>query len=185
MDNLALDSKRKEMRIPYEGAVRFSADQFNWYLNNAQNISKKGIFIETDEAFTVGTKLYLNFDLTVHGEVVKKIRTIGEVVRLAVDEEGGAGNGSPGLGIHFSLLDSEETAMRAFVEDVVDSSLDGILSSGDYSAKHVCVEVQGTTASSLKWWLKELMKKTVSANGLIIELAIILFFIVLGVILFS
>ena len=52
----------------------------------------------------MGTKLYLNFDLTVNGEVVKKIRTIGEVVRLAGDEERGAGAENPGLGIHFSLL---------------------------------------------------------------------------------
>ena len=75
--------------------------------------------------------------------------------------------------------------MRAFVEDVVDSSLEGILSSGDYSAKHVCVEVQDTTVSSLKWWLQEIVNKMVSTNGLIIELAVILIFIVLGVMLFS
>ena len=104
MDNLALQSKRKEMRIPFTGTVRFSADQFNWYLNKAQNISRNGIFIETEEEFKAGTKLYLNFDLTINAEVVKKIRTRGEVVRLAGDEERGAGSQGPGIGIHFSLL---------------------------------------------------------------------------------
>jgi Tfp pilus assembly protein PilZ len=180
MYNFVLQSKRKEIRIPYSGTVRFSADQFNWYLNKAQNISRKGIFIKTEEEFKVGTKLYLNFDLTVNDEVVKKIRTIGEVMRFAGDEEKGAGAESAGLGIHFSLLPGQEIAMMAFVEDVVDSSPDVPSSSGE-SAKHICVEIQDKTVPLIMWWLQEIANKVLSTNGLIIELAVILIFIVVGV----
>ena len=185
MDDLVSDSNRKEMRIPYRGTVRFSADQFNWYLNKAQNISKKGIFIETEEKFTVGTKLYLNFDLTINDEVVKKIRTIGEVVRLADSGEKGNETENRGLGIRFSLLESEEAAMRTFVKDVVDSSMDGLFSGAESPAKHVCVKVQDANPSFLDWWLQETLNKMFSTNGLIIELAVILFFVVIGVILLS
>jgi Tfp pilus assembly protein PilZ len=179
------DSKRTEMRIPYRGTVRFSADQFNWYLNKAHNISKKGIFIETEEKFTVGTKLYLNFDLTANDEVVKKIRTIGEVVRLAGSAEKGTDAENGGLGIRFSLLESEEAAMRAFVKDVVDSSLDGLFSGAESPAKHVCVKIHDAEPSFLGWWLQEAVNKMLSTHGLIIELTVILIFIVIGIILFA
>ena len=185
MDYLVSDSNRKEMRIPYRGTVRFSADQFNWYLNKAQNISKKGIFIETEEKFTVGTKLYLNFDLTVNDEVVKKIKTIGEVVRLADSAEKANETENSGLGIRFSLLESEEAAIRTFVKDVVDSSLHGLFSGAESPAKHVCVKVQDSDPSFFQWWLQETVSKMLSTNGLIIELVLILFFVVIGVILFA
>lgn len=183
MYDFVLQSKRKEIRIPYSGTVRFSADQFNWYLNKAQNLSKKGMFIKTEEEFTVGTKLYLNFDLTDNDKVVKKIRTIGEVMRLAGNEERGVGAENPGLGIHFSLLPGQEIAMRAFLEDVVDSSQEGFISVEE-PAKHICVEVQDKTVPLIMWWLQEIANKVLSTNGLILELAVILLFIVMGVMLF-
>jgi hypothetical protein len=185
MDNLVSDSNRKEMRIPYRGTVRFSADQFNWYLNKAQNISKKGIFIETEEKFTVGTKLYLNFDLTVNNQVVKKIRTIGEVVRLADGAEKGKETSHSGLGIRFSLLESEKAAMRTFVKDVVDSSVDGLFSGAESPVKHVWVKVQDTDPPFLSWWLQEAVNKLLSTNGLILELTVILILIVVGVVIFA
>jgi Tfp pilus assembly protein PilZ len=177
MYNFVLQSKRKEIRIPYSGTVRFSADQFNWYLNKAQNISRKGIFIKTEEEFKVGTKLYLNFDLIVNDEVVKKIRTIGEVMRCVHDGEKGSGVKNSGLGIHFSLLPGQEIAMRTFVEDVMDASL-------EESAKHIGVAVQDKTVPLLRWWLQEVANKLLSTNGLILELTVILIFIVVGVMLF-
>ena len=108
MDELVSYDNRKELRISYSGAVRFSADQFHWHVNKAQNISKEGLFIETGEVFTLGTNLYLHIDLTVDAQVVKKIRTVGKVVRLAGDEENTSQNKSAGIGVHFSLLTSEE-----------------------------------------------------------------------------
>jgi len=185
MDNLVLNSKRKEKRIPYRGMVRFSADQFNWYLNKAQNISGNGIFIQTGEAFKAGTKLFLNFDLTVGPDVVKKIRTRGEVVRIAGDEEKGSGNHSQGLGLHFFLFPREEKAIRAFVEDFVKSSPDKSFAPGQSSAKHVCIEAQGTPASFLRWWFEEVVNRVYHTNGVILELAVILIFIVLGIMIFK
>ena len=103
MDKVVQYGRREDMRIPYRGTVRFSADQFNWYLNQAKNISKRGIFIDTEEMFRVGTRLYLTFDLTIGSEVVRRIRTTGRVVRLAKEGESAQGVGS-GIGIQFSLL---------------------------------------------------------------------------------
>ena len=177
MYNLVLDSRRKVLRFPFSGTVRFSADQLNWYLNKAQNISKKGIFIKTEEEFMVGTRLYLNFDLTVNEKVVKKIRTIGEVKRLAGDAEKGVEAANHGLGIHFLLLPSQEIAMRAFIDEVMDTSL-------EESAKHIGVEVQDKTVPLFRWWLQEVANKLLSTNGLILELTVILIFIAVGVMLF-
>ena len=172
------------MRVPYSGTVRYSADQFNWYLNRARNVSKKGIFIKTEEKFTVGAKLYLNFDLTVDGSAVKKIRTIGEVVRLADDAKEVWGNKPYGLGIYFSLLPSQETVMRSFVEESIDSSPEGS-SPLPLPSKQVSIGVQGKPVPLLRWWLQEGVNNLLSTNGLILELAVILIFIAVGVILFA
>ena len=183
MDDLAPDCRRKEIRIPYGGAVRFSSDQFNWYLNRARNVSKKGIYIKTDEKFKVGTKLFLNFDLTLDGSVVKKIRTIGEVVRLAGEVKEGLENKKHGLGIYFSLLPSQEKVMRNFVEEFVDSSPERF-SPLTLPSKHVYIGVQERPVPLLRWWLQEGINNLLSANGLILELTVILIFIVVGVMLF-
>ena len=183
MDNLAPHGRRKEGRIPYSGTVRFSADQFNWYLNRARNVSKKGIFIETEEKFKVGTKLYINFDLTVDGSVVKKIRTFGEVVRLAGDEKEGLETKPHGLGICFSLLPSQETVMRTFVVACAGSCLEGS-SPLPLPSKQVYIGLQMEPVPLLRWWIQEVVNKLLSTNGLILELAVILIFIVVGVMLF-
>jgi Tfp pilus assembly protein PilZ len=184
MDDLVPDCRRKVMRVPYSGTVRYSADQFNWYLNRARNVSKKGIFIKTEEKFTVGTKLYLNFDLTVDGSVVKKIRTIGEVVRLADHAKEVLGNKPYGLGIYFSLLPSQDAVMKSFVGGCADSFPER---SSPLSApsKQVSIGVQEKPVSLLKWWLQEGINKLLSTNGLILELTVILIVIVVGVIIFA
>jgi Tfp pilus assembly protein PilZ len=178
------NSMRKEIRIPYSGTVRFTTDQFTWYLNKAKNISKKGIFIETEEEFAIGTKLFLNFDLTVEGKVIKKIRTIGEVVRLAGDGKEGSENQRHGLGIYFSLLPNQETAMRIFVGESTDSSPEGFFDPLT-TQKHVSIGVQKEPVPLLRWWFQEAANRLLSTNGLILELAVILILIVVGVILFA
>jgi Tfp pilus assembly protein PilZ len=184
MDNLVPHCRRKEVRIPYSGTVRYSADQFNWYLKRARNVGKKGIFIETEEKFKVGTKLYLNFDLSVDGSVVKKIKTIGEVVWLDVDGKEGSGNEVHGLGIFFSLLPNQATAMRIFVGEWA-GSLSERSSPLPLPSKQVYIGLQRKPVPLLRWWLQEAVNKILSTNGLILELAVILIFIVIGVIFFS
>ncbi len=184
MDNLVPHARRKQMRIPYSGTVRYSADQFNWYLKKARNVSKKGIFIETEAQFKVGAKLYLNFDLTLDGSVVKKIKTIGEVVRLGVYGKEGSGNEGHGLGIYFSLLPNQEAAMRIFAGEWADSSPEAPFASLP-SSRHVSIGIQREPLPLLRWWFQEAGNKLLSTNGLILELAVILIFIVIGVILFA
>jgi Tfp pilus assembly protein PilZ len=184
MDELVSCDNRKELRIPYSGAVRFSADQFHWHVNKAQNISKEGIFIETGEAFTLGSNLYLNIDLTVDTQVVKKIRTVGKVVRLGGDEENTPQNKRTGIGIHFSLLPSEERIIRDFAKNAVNPSLSADIPTKHNPARHVYVEVHREADTCLQWWLNEAVNKLLSTNGFLIELVVILAFIVLYVIIF-
>ena len=185
MDESVSFDNRKTLRIPCTGAVRFSADQFHWHLNKAQNISREGLFIETGEVFTPGTNLYLHIDLTVDTQVVKKIRTVGKVVRLAGEEEDTSRNKSGGIGIHFSLLSSEEHIIRDFAKHAVNSSLSEDIPAKHNPVRHVHVEVQGEAYSCLRWWLKEGLSKLLSSNSLILELVVLLVFIVLYVVLFQ
>lgn len=183
MDALVSLDNRKALRIPYSGAVRFSADQFHWHLNKAQNISKEGLFIETGEVFTLGTRLYLNIDLTVDTQVVKKIRTVGNVVRLAGEEETSPYK-SGGLGVHFSLLPGEERIIRDFAKHAVNPSPPEDIPAKHNPARHVRVEVQREAYSCLQWWLKEALNKLLSTNSLILELVALLAFIMLYIMVF-
>ena len=184
MDELVSLDNRKALRIPYGGAIRFSADQFHWHLNKAQNISKEGIFIETGEVFTLGTHLYLNIDLTVDTQVVKKIRTVGKVVRLAGEGEDTAQSKIGGLGVHFSLLPGEERIIRDFAKHAVNPSLAEDIPVKHNPARQVRVEVHREAYSCLQWWLKEGLNKLLSTNSLILELVALLVFIVLYVMVF-
>jgi Tfp pilus assembly protein PilZ len=184
MDELVSFDNRKVLRTPYNGAVRFSADQFHWHLNKAQNISKEGLFIETGEVFTPGTRLYLNIDLTVDTQVVKRIRPVGRVVRLAGEGEDTSQNKSGGLGIHFSLLPREERIIRDFANHAVNPSLPEDIPAKQDPAKHVRIEVHREVYSCLQWWLKEALNKVLRTNSVILELVALLVFIVLYVMVF-
>ena len=184
MDELVSFDNRKELRIPCSGAVRFSADQFHWHLNKAQNISKEGLFVETGEVFSLGTNLYLHIDLTVDTQVVKKIRTVGKVVRLAGEEEDNSSNKGGGMGIQFSLLSSEERIIRDFAKHTVNPSLPEDTPAKHNSVRRVSVEVHGEAYSCLQWWWKEALNKLWSTNGFLIELTVILAIIVMYVVIF-
>jgi Tfp pilus assembly protein PilZ len=153
-------------------------------LNKAQNISKEGLFVETGEVFTLGTNLYLHIDLTVDTQVVKKIRTVGKVVRVAGEEEDTSHNKSGGIGVHFSLLPSEERIIRDFAQHAVNPSLSEGIPAKHNQARHVCVQVDGEAYSCLQWWLQEAVNKLLSTNGFLLELTVILAFIVIYVMIF-
>ena len=184
MDELVSFDNRKALRIPYSGAVRLSANQFHWHLNKAQNISKEGLFIETEEVFTPGTRLYLNIDLTVDTRVVKKIRTVGKVVRLAGEKEETSQYKNGGIGVHFSLLPAEERLIRDFAQHAVNPSLPEDIPAKHNPPRHVCLEVSGEVYSCLQWWLKEALNKLLRTNSLILELVALLAFILLYVMIF-
>ena len=169
MDQLVTANRRKDLRIPFKSDVRFSADQFNWYLERAQNISQRGLFIETAKMFKVGSMIYLHFDLMADDQV-KKMKAIGKVVRLA-NGEGKAGRGkSSGIGIRFSLLPSEDQMMCSFIKSIANHSVPVASSSLHQSAKGIYVEAKSSPDSIFKWWLKEMVNKACTANGLLVEL---------------
>lgn len=184
MDKGVLYEQRKELRIPYRGAVRFSADQFHWYLNTSQNISKEGLFIETEEVFAPDALLYLYIDLRVNDRVVKKIRTTGRVVRLAGGGEGTFPKKSAGIGIRFSLLPGDERIIRDFAEQAVNHVLSQLIPPSRQTDKQVMVAVHSKSDSYLRWWLKEALNRMLGTKGLILEMALILAFMVLFVVIF-
>ena len=178
MDKLVTGNRRKDLRIPFKSNVRFSADQFNWYLDRAQDISKRGLFIETEKMFKVGSRIYLHFNLMA-GDQVKKIKAIGKVVRLSNVEEKAGRRKSSGIGIRFSLLPSEDRMMCSFIKGIVNHSVPVDSSSFHQSAKHIYIEAKSSPNSIFKWWLKEIVNKACTANGLIVELVFLIVIIVI------
>lgn len=182
MGKLMYNNQRKDLRIPFKNDVRFSKDQFRWDLGKPKNISKGGIFVETERMFKVVSKVYMNLTLTTGGQI-KKIKAVGKVMRLANAEEKGDNNESPGIGIKFYLLPSEELMIRSFIRGIVNQSVPVFSSSLSQSGKHILnVEIESPPFSLLKWWLKEAVTKAFSLNSLIVELALlVIILLVLGV----
>lgn len=172
MDRLVSGNQRKDLRIPLNGNVRFSADQFNWNLGKACDISKGGIFIATEKMLKVGSKVYLNFSLK---SKYQNIKTIGEVVRLANDEDRSVKQEYSGMGVRFSLLPSEELMMRSVIRGVVNNAVPLRSSSMRQSPKRRLYKpgAKSYLSTSFKWWLKETIKKAFSVNYLIVELVLL------------
>ena len=120
MDRLVVDNHRRDFRIPFDSDIRYSIDQFNWHLGKADNISRSGIFIETDKVPKVGSRIYLNFNLP---NCFQNIKATGEVVRLADVDDGDTGVEFSGMGIKFALIPSEEFVVRSFIRDILNDSL--------------------------------------------------------------
>ncbi len=168
MDKLVSSKQSRDIRVPFENVVKFGVDRSNLHLDKAHDISKSGMFIETGQKLKVGSKVHLNFDLITDFQV-KNIKAVGKVVRLAdTIEKAGKSEGS-GVGIKFSLLPSEEFLIRGFVKDIANQTTESSPSS-NRPAKHICVEVKSTPDSFsclFKWWLKDIIDKAFSFNGLI------------------
>lgn len=183
MDKLVSNQRRKDLRIPFKSVVRLSADKINWHLDEACDISKSGIFIETGEMFKVGSKVHLNFDLATDCQV-KNIKTIGKVVRLVDAKEKAVGREGSGIGIRFFLLPGEEFLIRSFIKDTANQTASAPSSSLPQPAKHICVEAKIQPLSLLKWWLKEAFVKTFTLKGVFVELVILVVIVVIVVIVF-
>jgi len=183
MDKLVSNQRRKDLRIPFKCVVRLSADKINWHLDEASDISKSGIFIETGEIFKVGSKVHLNFDLATDCQV-KNIKTIGKVVRLVDAKEKAVEREGSGIGIKFFLMPSEEFMIRSFIKDTANQTASVSSSSLHKPAKNICVEAKIQPAALFKWWLKDIVKKTFSIKGVIVELVILVVFVVLVAVVF-
>jgi len=175
----------RDMRVPFKHVVRFGVDRSNLHLDKAHDISKSGMFIETEKTFKVGSNVHLNFDLITDFQV-KNIKAVGKVVRLAdTIKKAGKSEGS-GVGIKFFLLPSEEFLIRNFVKDIANQ----IKESSpliNRAAKHICVEVKSPPDSLFclfKWWLKEMVAKAFAFNGLIMQLVILVIFVAIAIVVF-
>jgi Tfp pilus assembly protein PilZ len=187
MDKLVLVSSKqnRDMRVPFKNVVKFGVDRSNLHLDKAHDISKSGMFIETEKKLKVGSKVHLNFDLITDFQV-KNIKAVGKVVRSAdTIEKAGKSEGS-GVGIKFSLLPSEEFLIRGFVKDIANQTTESSPSSNQ-PAKHICVEVKnppGSLFCLFKWWLKDIVAKAFAFNGLIMQLVILVIFIAISIMVF-
>ena len=97
-----MEEKRKSPRIPLKVQVKYKTP--NAFLADyALNISKGGIFIETDKPLPLGSSV--DFQL-LFPDALKPVKGTGEVVRIA------AGNDEPsGMGIRFKDLSPEGMAI--------------------------------------------------------------------------
>ncbi len=187
MDKLVLVSSKqnRDIRVPFKNVVKFGVDRSNLHLDKAHDISKSGMFIETEKKLKVGSKVHLNFDLITDFQV-KNIKAVGKVVRLAdTIEKAGKSEGS-GVGIKFSLLPSEEFLIRGFVKDIANQTTESSPSS-NRPAKHICVEVKSPPDSLsclFKWWLKDIVAKAFAFNGLIMQLVILVIFVAISIMVF-
>jgi len=185
MEKLVSTKKSRDIRVPFKNVVKFGVDQSNLHLDKAHDISKSGMFIETEKKLKVGSKVHLNFDLITDFQV-KNIKAVGKVVRSAdTIEKAGKSEGS-GVGIKFSLLPSEEFLIRSFVKDIANQARESSPSL-NRPAKHICLEVKSPPDSLLclsKWWLKEMVAKAFAYNGLIMQLVILVIFVAIAIVVF-
>jgi len=105
---MAILDRRKYPRIKIITKVaHIRGEHFHYFYS--RDLSVGGIFLETDQAYPVGTKLELEMSLP---EVVDRVRVFGKVVRVVAPEERLKGN-IPGMGIQFIEMDTETQAMLA------------------------------------------------------------------------
>lgn len=185
MDQFVSKKQKRDMRIPFNHVVRFGLDRSNLHMDKAHDISKSGMFIETDKPFKVGSNVHLNFDLITDYQV-KNIKAVGKVVRLAGSAKKAAKRESSGIGIKFFLLPSEEFLIRNFVEEKRSPKAEPPLSF-DQPAKQLFVEVQHSPDSLsclFTWWCKEMVAKAFAHNGLIVQLVLLVIFVVIAIAVF-
>jgi len=184
MDISVYGNQRKGSRIPFNNNIRFTTDQFSWHLGRARNISRSGIFVETEELSKVGSKIYMNFRIK---DNLQNIKATGELVRVVGAEEKVLGRESSGIGIKFSLLPSEDLVIRSFVRGVVNNSVpvrsSSLHQSVEYTSKNV--KAENPLISTLKWWFKEAVAKVLKLNHLIFELLLLAIVLIVFKVLFS
>jgi len=178
MARIASSQQRKDLRIPYNENVQFSMDQFNWHLGRSQNISKRGIFVETGKMLKLGSRIYLNFKIPSRHQT-KNIKATGEVVRLIDSEEKALKMGSSGIGINFSLLPTDENIIRSFIRSIADRSVLAYSSPSSQFANPVYGKARGSLHSLLKWWVKSVAAKAFTFNGFAVEMVALIIIILI------
>ena len=110
--------RRQAVRIPLVIKVTVQAtEESHFYFS--KDISAGGMFLETKEAFPMGSTVNLDFSVPVEEEQVK-ITATGEVARLVSYEEAQREGLTPGMGIRFRALPEEvSTALGNFIDDLL------------------------------------------------------------------
>ncbi len=180
MARTASSQQRKDLRIPYKENVQFSMDQFNWHLGRSQNISKRGIFVETGKMLKLGSRIHLNFKIQSRHQT-KNIKATGEVVRLIDSEEKALKMGSSGIGINFSLLPTDENIIRSFIRSIADRSVLAYSSPSSQFASPVYGKARGSLQlhALLKWWVKSVAAKAFTFNGFAVEMVALIIIILI------
>lgn len=178
MARTAVSQQRKDVRIPYKENVQFSMDQFNWYLGRSQNISKRGIFVETDKMLKSGSRIFLNFKIPGRYQV-NNIKATGEVVRLADIEEKALRMGSSGIGVRFSLLPTDENIIRSFIRSIDDRSVPAFSFPSPKITKPVYGKARGSFYALLKWWFRNIATKAFTFNGFVVEMVALIIIILI------
>jgi uncharacterized protein (TIGR02266 family) len=117
-----MQTKQRHPRIPI--MVRVSYGYKGAYLfGYTKDMSRGGIFIQTDNVINVGTRMLLQFSLPGHSQIIKaEGRVIWVVPSYNDKKERGERTQIPGMGIEFLKMGVEDQSLiRRFVQDRVDS----------------------------------------------------------------
>jgi len=153
-------------------------NQFNWYLGRSQNISKRGIFVETGKMLKLGSRIYLNFKIQSRYQT-KNIKATGEVVRLTDIEERALKMGNSGIGVNFSLIPTDENTIRNYIKSIADRSVHAFASPSPQFLKPVHVKARSSLTALLKWWVKMLAAKALTFNGFVVEMVALIIIIMI------
>ena len=179
MSTAEVGYKRKDLRVPLEDDVRYTADKFNWYFGWGQNISKSGIFIETERIFKIGSLICMNLILAVPGHQTKKLKVVGKVVRVANGKPESSDRTSQGMGVEFCYSLGEELILRKFILDAIDHSITINFAPLPQASSCEDSEQRPSPYALCKWWLKEVITNSCLFNRTTVELVLVVIILVL------
>ncbi|MEE2829535.1 MAG: TIGR02266 family protein [Myxococcota bacterium] len=111
-----MSENRRHQRAPLRMQLNYrDATGGNFLIEHATNISRGGIFIETEHPLPIGAQLAIQFQAEGSEE---PIQVEGEVMWVNAWKEGGE-NPNPGMGIRFTnLSDSDRATIASIVKSI-------------------------------------------------------------------
>jgi hypothetical protein len=121
----------------------------------------------------------MNLVLALPDQPVKKLKTVGKVVRVASATGSGSDGVSQGMGVEFAHSPGEELILRKFILDAIDHSITVNFSWLPSCPSRSDSDRMSSHSTLCKWWLKEIIRKAGQYNKVTVELVLALVILVL------
>jgi len=110
--------RREAVRIPLVVKVSLhDSDEAHYYFS--KDISSGGMFLETKEAFPVGSNVALDFSLPINGKQ-HQMKISGEIVREVINNSTIPEGQIPGMGVRFMLLSqNSRNLLDQFIDEIL------------------------------------------------------------------